>query len=107
MLIQKNTSEHNITGLEHLALQEYHWTAQITSMMAQSDGNDETDGISDVAGQTHTDEMVHRLLAFTGDLKDRNTTPKAKTALKLTLSNVLLPNYLRIAQIPKVHNTSV
>ena len=45
MLVQNNTSEYNITGLEHLAQQELHWTAQMTSMMAQSDGKDETDGI--------------------------------------------------------------
>ena len=60
MLIQKNTSECNITGLEHQALQEHHWTTQMTSVMAQSDGNDETDGTSSLAGQTHTDEMAHR-----------------------------------------------
>ena len=60
MLTQKNTSECNITGLEHLAQQEYHWTAQMTSMMAQSDGNDETDGTSGLAGQAHTNGMAYR-----------------------------------------------
>ena len=29
---------------EHLAQEEHHWTAQMTSMMAQSDGYDQTDG---------------------------------------------------------------
>ena len=61
MMIQNNTSECNITGLELLALEEHHWTAQMTSMMAQSDGNDETDDTSGVVTWTHTDEMAHRL----------------------------------------------
>ena len=60
MLIQYNTSECNITGLEHLALQEHHWTAQKSSVLVQSDGNDETDGTSGVATWTHLDEMAHR-----------------------------------------------
>ena len=33
---------------------------QMTSMMAQTDGNDETDGTSGFATWTHTDEMAHR-----------------------------------------------
>ena len=60
MLIQYNTSECNIARLEHLLLQEHHWTAQMTSMMAQSHGNDKTDGTLGLATWTHTDEMAQR-----------------------------------------------
>ena len=68
-MTKADTSQGNITGLEDLALQERHCTAQMTSMMTQSDGNDKTDGTSGVGGQTHTDEMAHRLLEVTYDLE--------------------------------------
>ena len=61
MLIQKNTSECYMTGLKLLVQhRKHHWTAHMTSVMIQSDGNDETDGTSGVAGHTYTDEMTHR-----------------------------------------------
>ena len=45
------------------------------------------------------------VLWMTDDLDDGNTTPNVKTPL--TLPTVILPNYLRMVQIPTVHNTSV
>ena len=44
---------------------------------------------------------------MTYDLDARNITPESKTPLNLTLATVILPNYLRMAQIYTVHNTSV
>ena len=55
-------------------------------MMAQSDGNDETDGTSGVATWTHTDEMTHRWLAVTDDLEDRSPTPKGQNTLKFNIT---------------------
>ena len=72
----------------------------MTSMIAHADAMDGTDGTSVDTAWTHTDGMAD-------DLDDWNTTPKAKTPLNLTLPNVILPNYLRMAQILTVHNTSV
>ena len=44
---------------------------------------------------------------ITDDLYEWNSNPKTKTPLNVTLPTLILPNYLRIPQIPTVHNTSV
>ena len=78
------------------------------SLMAHVDGMDETGGTSLDSSQTHTDEMAHRWLAddrWSCSLENLPQMPK--TPLNLTLATVILPNYLRMAHIHTLHNTSV
>ena len=79
MLIQQNTSGCNITGLEHL---EHHRNSPghtddlMSSMMAQSDVMNMTDGTLGVAEHSYEDGLAHKKLAVYLDSNVETPPPK-------------------------------